>query len=124
MVHKRILIIEDEESIQILVKLALEMNSNWEVITASDGKEGIATAATEVPDAILLDVMMPEMDGFTTFENLQANSITESIPVILLTTKFQSTEPKQLQQLGIKGLIPKPFDPVTLENNISQILGW
>ncbi|MBE9044285.1 response regulator [Pleurocapsales cyanobacterium LEGE 10410] len=118
----RILIIEDEEGIRLLVKLALEMNANWQVITASSGEEGITLAATEVPDAILLDVMMPGIDGFATFKQLQANSITASIPVILLTTKFQTTEPNRLSQLGIKGIIPKPFDPITLETDIDQIL--
>ncbi|MDJ0591548.1 MAG: response regulator [Pleurocapsa sp. MO_226.B13] len=124
MVSKRILIIEDEESIRVLVKLALEMDLDWEVIAAASGKEGIATAAQEIPDAILLDVMMPEMNGFETFSQLQANPVTESIPTILLTTKTQLTEAGRLHQLGIKGIISKPFDPLTLETDITRILNW
>lgn len=124
MICKSILIIEDEEDIQALITLALEMNVNWKVITASSGEEGIATAEKEVPDAILLDVMMPGIDGFKTFERLQANPLTKSIPVILITTKFPTTEPKQLRRIGIKGIISKPFDPLILESDITQILDW
>ena len=124
MIDKRILIIEDEEDIQTLVALALEMNDNWQVTAVSSGEEGIAVAEKEVPDGILLDVMMPGMNGFETFEKLQANPATKSIPVILITTKFQATETEQLRHLGIRGVIPKPFDPLTLESDITQILGW
>jgi DNA-binding response OmpR family regulator len=121
---KRILNIEDEESIQILVKIALEMNPNFEVIVASTGKEGVALAAKEIPDVILLDMMLPEMDGFKILKQLQSNSITNSIPVILLTTKFQDSKLEKFQDLGIKGIIPKPFDPLTIENDLTQILNW
>ncbi len=124
MIHKSILIIEDEESIQLVIKLALEMETSWKTIVASSGKEGIDLAAKELPDAILLDMIMPQMNGLTTFKKLQANPVTESIPVILLTAQTLDIEPQQLYSLGIREVIPKPFDPLTLGSTIAQILAW
>lgn len=121
---KRILNIEDEESIQILVKIALEMNPNFEVIVASTGKEGVALAAQEIPDAILLDMTLTKMDGFEVLKQLQSSPLTKSIPVVLLTTKFQDSKLEKFQDLGIRGIIPKPFDPLTIENDLTQILDW
>ena len=89
---KRILIIDDEESIQKVVSLSLKMEANWESLTASSGIEGIAQAETHQPDAILLDVMMPEMDGIETFSALANNPKTSAIHVFFLTAKTQSAE--------------------------------
>ncbi len=86
------------------------------------GKEGLVTAAAEVPDAILLDVMMPEMDGLTTFEKLQENPVTKNIPVILLTAKAQPAEKRHFTQLRVAGVITKPYDPFTLADEITQVL--
>jgi two-component system, OmpR family, alkaline phosphatase synthesis response regulator PhoP len=122
--HKRLLMIDDEEAIQIVVKFGISMAAGWDVIAASSGKIGIDTAQKELPDAILLDVMMPEMDGIATFRELQANPLTAKIPVIFLTAKAQSAERSQFNELGISGIITKPFNSLDLPEQIAKILNW
>jgi CheY-like chemotaxis protein len=122
--NKRLLTIDDEEAIQIVIKFGIKMVAGWEVLSASNGKTGIVTAQRELPDAILLDVMMPEMDGIATFKALQANPITAGIPVIFLTAKAQAAEKRQFNDLGIRGVITKPFNSLDLPDRISKILDW
>lgn len=122
---KRVLIIDNEPYIQEVVKICLETITNWAVITASSGREGIVKAAAEQPDAILLDVMMPEMDGLMTFAQLHANAATQSIPVILLTAKTETFDQRHCYtQLGIKATIAKPFEPLELAHQIAIALNW
>ncbi|BAZ40768.1 response regulator receiver domain protein [Calothrix sp. NIES-4101] len=121
---KRILVVDNEEYIQEVTKICLETVANWEVLTASSGREGINKATNEQPDAILLDVMMPDMDGITTFEKLQANPITQNIPVIFLTAKIQASDRKRYTELGIKDAIAKPFNPTELAHQVATVLGW
>lgn len=121
---KRILIVDDEESIHKVVRLSLKMEANWESITASSGVEGISQAEIHQPDAILLDVMMPDMDGIDTFSALANNPKTCAIPVILLTAKTQSAEKRLFQKIGVAGVITKPFKPLALASKISQLLHW
>jgi two-component system, OmpR family, alkaline phosphatase synthesis response regulator PhoP len=124
MTGKRILIIDDEESIQTVVEFGLKMTAGWEVISASSGNEGIARAQKEQPDMILLDVMMPEMDGLATFRELQLHDQTRSIPVILLTAKAQSSEKRLLSNIGVNGVITKPFNALELAQQICKVLNW
>ncbi|ABW25872.1 response regulator [Acaryochloris marina] len=124
MAEKRILIIDDEQAIQAVASLSLKMEADWQVITANSGAEGIAIAGQEQPDAILLDVMMPMLDGIETFKQLQQGPLTRSIPVILLTAKAQAAEQQQFQSLGVAGVITKPFNSLTLASQIAQVLGW
>jgi CheY-like chemotaxis protein len=124
MTAKRVLVIDDEDDIREVAQLCLETVGGWEVITAGSGREGLAKAEAEVPDAILLDVMMPDMDGSTTFQKLQANIVTQDIPVILLTAKVQAAEQRKFAQLGVKAVLPKPFDPLMLVHQIAKVLGW
>ena len=121
---KKILIIDDDEDILEVAQLTFEAVSGWQVFTATSGHEGIAKAHAEQPDAILLDVMMPEMDGIATFNHLQANPTTENIPVVLLTAKLQSIDKQRFATLKVAGMIPKPFDPMKLTNQVEEILGW
>lgn len=122
---KRILVVDNEEYIQEVTKICLETVAGWEVITASSGTECIYKAQTEQPlDAILLDVMMPDMDGIATFERLQASALTSEIPVILLTAKIQASDRRRYAEQGIKDAIAKPFNPTELANQVSAILGW
>lgn len=86
--------------------------------------EGLAIAKTEQPDAILLDVMMPDLDGPATFEHLQANAATRDIPTILLTAKAKVSEQQQLLDLGVAGVITKPFQAQELAKCIREILDW
>lgn len=121
---KCVLIIDDEEDIREVAQIALEVVGGWEVLTASSGSEGIAIAKVQQPDAILLDVMMPEMDGIATFQQLQTNPVTEKIPVIFLTAKVQSSDQRRFATLGIKATIAKPFKTMTLAQQVAGFLGW
>ncbi|NEO52272.1 MAG: response regulator [Okeania sp. SIO3B5] len=124
MTKKRILLIDDEEDIREVAQLSLEIVGGWQVITGSSGGEAVAKAEAEQPDAILLDVMMPEIDGFSTLKQLRANQATQQIPVIFLTAKVCSEDRHQFLQLGINGIITKPFDPMSLATQVETILGW
>lgn len=121
---RRILVVDNEAYIQEVTQMCLETIAGWEVITASSGHEALLKAAAEQPDAILLDFMMPEMDGLMTFQQLQANPLTQSIPVVLLTGGLQSVDAQNCQKLGIKAMIAKPFDPLTLAQQIADRLKW
>ncbi|MEM1240630.1 MAG: response regulator [Cyanobacteria bacterium P01_H01_bin.26] len=124
MTSKLILVIDDEESIQKVVSLSLKLEANWESICASSGREGFSQAQTQQPDAILLDVMMPEIDGIKTFEMLNNNLQTQAIPVILLTAKTGTAEKRLFQKIGATGVITKPFNPLTLASQMARLLGW
>jgi CheY-like chemotaxis protein len=120
----RILIIDDEEDIREVAGLSLETVAGWEVILASSGAQGIARAIEHQPDAILLDVMMPVMDGPATFRELRKNPATAHIPVMLLTAKVQSNDQRRFADLGVEAILFKPFDPLTLSTQIADVLGW
>ncbi|WP_449420180.1 response regulator [Phormidium nigroviride] len=124
MTTKRILIVDNEEYIQEVAKVCLETVAGWEVLTASSGQECLSKAETEQPDAILLDVMMPDMDGLATFKKLQENSATKGIPVILLTAKIQSSDRRRYTQMGLSDAIAKPFNPLELAGQVAAALGW
>ena len=121
---RRILIIDDEDDIREVAGLSLETVAGWEVVLADSGAQGLARAAEHQPDAVLLDVMMPGMDGPTTFRELRKNPITSHIPVILLTANVQSSDQKRFADLGVEAVLFKPFDPLTLSDQISAVLGW
>lgn len=118
----RILIVDDDEDIQEVAQLALELQEDWTVLTENSGELGISLAKKEQPDAILLDVMMPQMDGMATLKELQADATTQSIPVIFLTAKVSSTEMASMEELGVCGVIVKPFDPLTLGEQVRAAL--
>jgi len=122
--NKCLLIIDDEEDIREVTQLSLEMVRGWEVKTACCGGEGVIKAKAEQPDAILLDVMMPDMDGPTTLQKLQADPHTSHIPVFFLTAKVEPSERRQFVDLGVKGVIAKPFDPLKLADEVAAELGW
>jgi DNA-binding response OmpR family regulator len=122
--QKRILLIDDEETIQEVVQIGIEIEAGWQVAIASSGLEGINLAKSQQPDAILLDVMMPDMDGISTLSNLKANAQTSSIPVIFLTAKTPASEKDELQNLGVVDVITKPFNAMTLASQIAKILHW
>ncbi|NEP09572.1 MAG: response regulator [Symploca sp. SIO2C1] len=123
MTTKKILIIDDEYRIREVIKMSLEMMAGWKVLTASSGSEGLAIAQSQQPDAILLDMMMPDLDGTQTLARLQADTTTQQIPVLLLTAKAQPIEQKQLSE-GVRAVMQKPFDPLQLANLIAEALSW
>jgi CheY-like chemotaxis protein len=124
MATKQILVIDDEDDIREVVQVSLEMIGNWVVLTACSGQEGLTKAEAEQPDAILLDVMMPDMDGPTTFQQLQKTPAICHIPVILVTAKVQASDQRRFAGLEVKGVITKPFNPLTLADQVATTLGW
>lgn len=124
MPEKRVLVIDDEINLCTVIQACLENLGGWETLVALSAKEGLAIAQNQQLDAILLDVMMPDMDGITMFRELQKNSVTKAIPVILFTAKVQSTDLEQFAKLGVAGVIAKPFDPMTLAEQVASTLGW
>jgi CheY-like chemotaxis protein len=121
---KRVLIVDDEDDIREVAQVALEIVGGWQVLTAASGREGVERAAAEQPDAILLDVMMPDMDGASTLAKLQADPTTRAIPVVFLTAKVQASDRTRLASLGAAGVLTKPFDPVALPAQIAEVLQW
>jgi CheY-like chemotaxis protein len=121
MVTKRLLIIDDNEDNRTLVELALEINSDWEVLTAINGIEGITKAELERPDIILLDFIMPDLDGLTVCQVLKFNLFTCSIPVIFMTAMTEAKVLSELETTLAEGIITKPFDIVNLYAQIEAI---
>jgi CheY-like chemotaxis protein len=119
---KKILIIDDEPHIREIAALSFELVEGWEVAAAASGAEGVRTAATVTPDLILLDVMMPELDGPATLRLLQTDPRTACIPVIFLTAKVQTADQKRYLALGVAGVISKPFDPLRLPSEVETIM--
>lgn len=121
---RRILIIDDEDDIREVASLSLEAVAGWEVRTADSGATGIELARLYRPDAILMDVMMPGMDGPTTFRKMQTIGEIADIPVLLLTAKVQGVDQRRFRDLGVAAVLFKPFDPMTLADQIAAVLGW
>jgi CheY-like chemotaxis protein len=121
---KKVLVIDDEEDIRDVAGVTLELTRGWEIATADGGALGIESARVFRPDAILLDVMMPDMDGPATFRALQNSDDTRRIPVIFLTAKVQPADLRKFTQLGVRGVIGKPFDPLKLAAQIGELLEW
>jgi CheY-like chemotaxis protein len=121
---KQILIIDDEEDIREIAQASLEIMRDWTVITVSSGAEGIAKAKTAQPDAILLDFMLPDMDGATTLQQLKANPTTCGIPVILLTAKVRAADRSCFAGINVAAIVAKPFNPEDLADQIAEALGW
>ncbi len=117
----RILMVEDEADIQTVAQLALEAVGGFMVQISGSGGEALAAAPTFGPDLILLDVMMPDMDGPSTLRALRANPRTREIPVIFMTAKIQSHEVARYKDLGALDVIPKPFDPMALSATVTAI---
>jgi CheY-like chemotaxis protein len=110
----KLLYVDDDADIREIAMLSLQLDPDMAVMSNSSGREALATAEGWLPDAILLDVMMPEMDGPTTFGHLQQNPATASIPVIFVTARAQSHEIADYVAMGAVGVIIKPFDPMAL----------
>lgn len=104
--------------------MTLELTEEWEIASAASGREGLELARSFQPDAILLDVMMPDMDGPATFAALLGDPAICKIPVIFLTAKVQAADRRRFQELGVRGVIAKPFDPLVLGKEVGAILEW
>jgi CheY-like chemotaxis protein len=116
------LVIDDEEDVRFVAQMSLGRVGKMNVVVASGGEEGLALAKAELPDFILLDMMMPGMDGAATFRALHADAATAAIPVVFLTAKAMAADVQRLIDLGAKGVVLKPFNPMTLAREITAIL--
>jgi two-component system alkaline phosphatase synthesis response regulator PhoP len=119
---KKILIIDDEEDFCFFVKKNLEAISNYEIIVANKGKKGIQIARKEKPDLILLDIMMPGIDGFEVLKRLKANEKTQSISVIMLTAKDEDESKIKASGLYCEDYLVKPVEKLVLRAKIQKVL--
>lgn len=117
---RKLLIIDDEKSIRQILEIALE--DQWTVYSAGSGTEGIALASEICPDLILLDRMMPGLDGLSTLKELRAKAETAKIPVIFLTAKVQAQDMADYNDKDVLGVLSKPFDPITITEDIDELL--
>jgi CheY-like chemotaxis protein len=118
----KVLVIDDEEDVRFVARVSLGRVGQMTVIEAASGEEGVERARRERPDFILLDMMMPGMDGAATLRALRAGDGTASIPVVFLTAKVMASDVQRLKDLGAKGVVLKPFNPMTLASEITAIL--
>ena len=123
-IPRYLVIVDDEDDIREIATLSLEMTEGWRIAGAPSSMTGVDLARSTHPDAILLDVMMPEMDGPSGLRELRKHASTKEIPVIFLTAKVQEADLQRFLALGVQGVIAKPFDPMTLGRQIREVLGW
>jgi CheY-like chemotaxis protein len=124
MTTKLVLLVDNEANVREVVKACLQDLGGWDVHSVASAKEGLDRAVAVQPDAIVLDISMPGGDGFSFLQQLRANPVTQLIPVVLLTAKARWFTPNQLQPFGVAGAIAKPFNPISLTNQIANALGW
>jgi CheY-like chemotaxis protein len=118
----KVLLVDDDDDIRSIGELALVEVGGMSVVLASSGAMALEVAARELPDVVLLDVMMPGMDGLTTFRRLREQPATATIPIVFVTAKVQRHEVQRYLELGAIGVIGKPFDPMTLPDELRAIL--
>lgn len=118
---RRIMHVEDDPSIQTVARVALEAVGGFEVCTCSGGQEALDRFESFAPQLILLDVMMPTMDGPSTLRNMQQQFDLKKIPVVFMTAKVQTNEIESYKALGASDVVVKPFDPMKLSEQIQQI---
>ena len=121
---RHVLLVDDEPDILEVASVALAALKGWDVRTAGSGAAAVEAARAEPPDAIVLDVMMPGLDGPATLAELRRHPETAGVPVVFLTAKVQVVDRERLLADGALGVLAKPFDPVTLGDELAALLGW
>lgn len=121
-IGKQVLVVDDDRNIREVVSMCLHKLKGWDVLTAASGQEGLNDVRINIPDVIILDVMMPEMDGLAFLRQLRSNPNTKQIPVILLTANRYLPDKSLLTELGVVETISKPFLPVNLVRQIDKAL--
>lgn len=121
---RRILVVDDDDAARQAVAQSLQTIAGWDVVEAYCGAQAIERATHQQPDAILLDVMMPAMDGPAMLSKLKAARATSHIPIVLLTAKVQAVDNGSLSHLPVAGILLKPFDPLRLASQVADALGW
>ena len=120
-VGRRILVVDDESSVRMICRFNL-VAAGMEVREAVDGSEALSTIRGEVPDLVLLDVMMPNLDGWEVARALQSDPRTRELPIVFLTARAEQTDRERAADLGAVGYVLKPFDPVALPSTLESIL--
>jgi CheY-like chemotaxis protein len=118
----RVLYVDDEDDIREVAAMSLELDPEFEVATCASGEQALAASEAAPPDVILLDVMMPRMDGPETLAMLRADPRTRDVPVIFITARTQAADVRRLLGLGAIGHIAKPFDPLALAEQVRSLL--
>jgi len=118
----RILVVEDDRSIQMVLELVMTRVAKGQVYLASDGPEGLAMIRQHKPDLVLLDLMLPGIDGFEVCRQAKADESTQHIPIIFLTAQPQPAAVAKAMSLGAAGYIVKPFDPIKIVDQINEAL--
>lgn len=119
---KRILVVEDEKAMVDMIKMRLEAN-NYEVLVAYDGQEGLDKAKKEKPDLIILDLMLPRMDGYKVCGLLKKDTRYNKIPIVMFTAKARKEDKKLGEEVGTDAYIVKPFEPQVLLEKIKELIG-
>ena len=120
----RVLVVDDDDAIREIVEIALGTLAGWDVETAGGGEEALQMARRHPPDGILLDVMMPGLDGPGVLRHLRADPTTRAVHVALLTAKASPMDRGAYSSLPIDGVITKPFDPIGLPDDVAALFGW
>jgi CheY-like chemotaxis protein len=123
-VKRRILVVDDDDATRQAASQSLQLMAGWDVVEAYCGAQAIESANRLQPDAILLDVMMPAMDGPAMLAKLRSARATSHIPIVLLTAKVQAVNTGSLSHLPVAGILLKPFDPLRLAIQVANALGW
>jgi CheY-like chemotaxis protein len=121
---RKVLVVDDDDIIREVAKLALEVVGGWQVSTATNGQDAARLASSDLPDVVLLDVMMPALDGPGTAALLREDLVTREVPVIFLTAKTPLGEEQLASEPNVVGVISKPFDPMVLAQQINRLTGW
>jgi CheY-like chemotaxis protein len=121
---RRLLLVDDAQDIRAIARMSLERIGGWTVVAVASGLQALEAVRRDGPfDAVLLDVMMPGMDGPTTLCELRAGGLVGATPVVFLTAKTQAADQRRLDALGAAGIIAKPFDPLTLADDLERLVG-
>lgn len=117
-------VVDDEPDIREIARLALETVAGWRVTVCSSGVEAVELVAGVQPDVVLLDVMMPDLDGPSVARLLAADARTAHVPVVLLTARVTDSDVATLEAGPVAAVLAKPFDPMTLATRVEEVLGW
>ena len=121
---RRILVVDDDDAARHAAASTLQITAGWDVVEAYCGAQAIESATQQQPDAILLDVMMPAMDGPAMLAKLRTTRATSHIPIVLLTGNVQAVQNGSFSHLPVAAILLKPFDPLRLAGQVADALGW
>ncbi len=121
---RNILVVDDEQDVRSLAVMSLERIGGHHVTSASSGADCLVALEGELPDVVVLDVMMPSMDGPATLEAIRSDRHAHAVPVVFLTAGVVDSDLDRLRAMPVTGVLRKPFDPLTLPAELAQLLGW